>query len=112
MSNSFQDFLYNLQSENAELKKKLMECRHSIVNLDCRYTLGDVCDISGRHCETKKCARCEYEDEIEKLKKEISDIKEENVWLREDLKDCQRILDKYVWNMGVMRSINTNKEKN
>jgi predicted nucleic acid-binding Zn-ribbon protein len=42
-----------------------------------------------------------YENEIEKmeeyikqLENEISDLKEENMLLREDLKDCQRILDK------------------
>lgn len=36
---------------------KVYDLKSRICRLDCRYTMGDVADISGSHC-TEPCARC------------------------------------------------------
>jgi cell division protein FtsB len=83
-----------LKDKNANLSKELMNCRYSRVDLDCRYTIGNVADISGRHCEGKRCTRCqyeieaeEYEEEIKKLKQEIDDLNEQLKRYKNDILD-------------------------
>ena len=57
---------------------------------DCRFTMGDVADLSGRHCPLDKpCVRCSTEGEVEGLRslldRAVPIIKEhacgESVWL-------------------------------
>ena len=55
----------------ASLQAEVMRLRRARCELDCRYTMGDVADLSGSHCpHDNPCQRCYYERRIEALEKE------------------------------------------
>ena len=46
------------------LQDEIMDLRHYRCEQDCRYTMGNVADIGGRHCPLgKPCERCKNEKE-------------------------------------------------
>lgn len=52
-----------MRSERDQLRAEVAGLRRHRTELDCRYTLGDVADISGSHCPlNSKCTRCKAED--------------------------------------------------
>lgn len=61
-----------LEMEIESLRSDLLEARRITTTLDCRYTLGDVADISGSHCPLDKpCERCRNEREIARLEAKV-----------------------------------------
>lgn len=40
-----------------DAREEIARLRSHRMSLDCRYTMGDVADVGGRHCD-KPCARC------------------------------------------------------
>jgi hypothetical protein len=58
-----------LRAENARLRRWRTEA-------DCRYTMGDVAEMSGSHCPWEKpCDRCAAEREIERLRAALEVIR-------------------------------------
>lgn len=68
---------YNeLSSEYARQLNKLHELKKWRVEQDCRYTMGNVADISGSHCPLDRpCERCKNESLQDKLKTDIKDLR-------------------------------------
>lgn len=59
---------------DTKAETEVMELRHYRCEQDCRYTMGNVADIGGRHCPLgKPCERCKNEDRIEALESAIRD---------------------------------------
>lgn len=65
-----------LVSRIASLESEIARLRRWRCEQDCRFTMGDVADISGSHCPLDKpCARCEGERNIESIESEIAKLK-------------------------------------
>lgn len=60
-----------LRAENAALKAKVYELKQRICKMDCRYTMGEVADISGSHCN-EPCDRCQARRENEALEENLA----------------------------------------
>jgi len=62
----------------AKLKEENYNLRRHRCELDCRYTMGGVADISGSHCpHDDPCQRCCYERRIKAMEKELDPHLEE-----------------------------------
>lgn len=61
------DELAAAQAEIAQLKADNYRLRGSRSDMDCRYTNGNVADLSGTHCDDRPCDRCRYERRIDRL---------------------------------------------
>lgn len=61
-----------------ELEAERDQLRRQRTEFDCRYTLGNVADISGSHCPLEsRCQRCKLEDaelQIESARKDLSQL--------------------------------------
>lgn len=60
--------------ERNELRAEIERLRRHRTELDCRYTMGDVADLSGSHCSPDEpCLRCKVERLTAELKQRNAD---------------------------------------
>lgn len=85
-----------IRADRAEAK--VYELKSRICKLDCRYTMGDVADISGSHC-TEPCARCqadrdrmEAEAERDALKAKLAESKASELLTRSRAEEAHSIV--------------------
>lgn len=70
---------------------KIYGLKSRICGLDCRYTMGDVADISGSHC-TKPCERCLADRDRMEVEAQRDRAESERDALKAKLDDPRRVL--------------------